>query len=645
MCGICGLISFDEVGAAQQARLPYALTALSKRGPDHQAAFHQQNLSLGHARLSIIDTSAAGHQPLTEPTERYTIVFNGEIYNFKALRENLEKEGVSFRSGSDTEVLLLLYIHYGEACLEKLVGFFAFAVYDRVEGSLFMARDRVGIKPLVCYRDEHVFLFGSEMKALLAFDVPKEIHRPALFAYLQLNYIPGPTSMLKNFWRMMPGTTLTIKGVHTPEPEFIEKTYYTVPYVREGNPTVSSEFYEAAKKNLHRLLDESVQMRLVSDVPLGTFLSGGTDSSVITALASRHVKDLQSFSVGYKDEPFFDETAYARLVAKKLGTDHTVFSLTNEDLFEHLHDVLDYLDEPFADSSALAVYILSKKTREKVTVALSGDGADELFSGYNKHAAEFKTRNPGVAENMVKVATPLFGLVPQSRNSKIGNLGRQLSKFGTGMKLSKRDRYWAWASILSEEDANYLLREDVILKTQRLSDEAHDYKKLKDRYLKFVRKDGNMNDVLYADTHLVLPNDMLTKVDLMSMANSLEVRTPFLDHRLVNFAFSIPPSFKINTSMRKKIVQDTFRELLPEELYNRSKKGFEVPLLSWFNTELKSMITDDLLEDNFIEEQGIFNVSAVRNLKTRLFSSNPGDSAATVWALIVFQHWWKKYLA
>ena len=382
----------------------------------------------------------------------------------------------------------------------------------------------------------------------------------------------------------------------------------------------------------------------MSDVPLGAFLSGGIDSSTICALASRHVDKLHTFSIGFKDEPFFDETHYAQLVAQKFNTEHTVFSLSNDDLYGGLQNILDYIDEPFADSSAINVYLLSQYTRKEVTVALSGDGADEMFSGYNKHYAEFQARNPGLKGELVRSLYPFLRQFPKGRHSKLTNLNRQLQRFAEGMKLSNKDRYWKWATFSNEEKSNYLLREPLIEQEQRLSDLAYDYKKRKEFLLRNISKKGNMNEVLYTDMQLVLPNDMLYKVDLMSMANSLEVRTPFLDKNVVDFAFEIPVQFKINERMRKKIVQDTFRKILPEELFNRPKKGFEVPLLGWLRHELNDRIRHDWFDPDFLEEQQIFNPTAIQSLLQKLHSTSPDGAPYTVWALIVFQSWYKKYM-
>ena len=641
MCGIVGIVSTNE---KELSKIATATRTLSKRGPDNRSTEKFKNLSLGHARLSIIDTSKAANQPFKDKAERYTIIFNGEIYNYLELKEELVADGIEFDTNSDTEVLLQLFIKYGSDCLEKLNGFFAFAVFDQKENSLFIARDRIGIKPLLYYFDGEQFIFSSELKAILTFSIKKEIDKVSLFNYLQFNYIPTSNSIIEGVKKLKPGHFIEIANINKLEEEIVEQLYYEVPSNQEVTLQTNAMNYDKAQEMLYNLMDDAVQKRLVSDVPVGTFLSGGVDSSIVSLIAKKHKPDLKTFSIGYKDEPFFDETQYANAVAKKIDSNHQVFSLSNNDLYENLNDILDYIDEPFADSSAIAVYLLSKYTKEHVTVALSGDGADEMFSGYNKHMAEYKSRHPGLKESIAKMGYPIWKNLPKSRNSKFTNINRQLHKFSLGAKLTNRARYWKWASIINEEKANYLLKEELVFNPQRLSDTAFEYKKRKEELLKSIRKDGDINDVLYADMNMVLPHDMLRKVDSMSMANSLEVRTPFLDHRLVNFAFSLPVAFKINVDMKKKILQDTFRGELPEEIYKRPKHGFEVPLLNWFRNELHSKIENDLLSEEFIEEQGIFNVAATRDLKKQLFSNNPEDVQATIWALIVFNTWWKKYI-
>lgn len=628
MCGITGVIAFTEKGKESFSFLGNSLQTLAKRGPDGEGKYIHNNVALGHRRLAIIDTSAVANQPFTDASGRYTIVFNGEFFNFKEHRDKVKD--YPLRSTSDTEILLYLYIKYGAACLEFINGFFALAIYDNVEEKTFIARDRMGIKPLLIYKDENKLLFASEMKALMAFGIPREMDETSLWQYIQFNYIPSPNSIFRNVKKMEAGTFMEIhKG------EIRTKRYYSIPAQPSDNP---EKDYEKAKQKLEELLDDSVQKRLISDVPLGAFLSGGIDSSVIVALASRHTKHLNTFSIGYKDEPLFDETKYAELVANKYNTNHTVFKLSNDDLFENLHNVLDYIDEPFADSSALAVNILSMHTRKHVTVALSGDGADEMFGGYNKHAAELRVRKKGFAETAVKTLNPLWSALPKSRNSAFGNKIRQLQKFSEGMNLSEKERYWKWASWYdSELSGNFLLTAEA----QR----HKEYESRKNEILKYIKSNGDFNEVLYTDMHLVLQGDMLTKVDLMSMENSLEVRVPFLDYTVVDYAFSLPSEFKINSQTGKRILKETFRKDLPEELFNRGKQGFEVPLLKWFRTGLKSMIVDDLLSKSFIQEQGIFNPAEIENLKQKLFSPDSGDAATLTWNMLVFQHWWKKYMA
>jgi asparagine synthase (glutamine-hydrolysing) len=637
MCGIAGIIAFTGKGKSSLDKIEDAVRCLNLRGPDAKGVYRHGQVAIGQTRLAIIDTSDGGLQPMHDASGRYTIIFNGEFFNYKEHRQFVLDKGYKLRSESDTEVLLYLYIIEGEKFLRRINGFFALAIYDQLEQTVFIARDRMGVKPLLIYRDADRMMFASEMKSLLAMGIPKEMDNASLFAYLQLNYIPGHQSIFKNVTKLPPGHYIKVRSELSdenngrPVTAIAPEQYYEI---KKGTTRLS---YEEQQRQLYELMDASVQRRLISDVPLGTFLSGGIDSSVISALAARHTKHLKTFSIGFRDEPLFDETHYANMVAKKIGSDHTVFSLTTDDLFANLHAVLDYIDEPFADSSALNVHILSQHTRRHVTVALSGDGADELFGGYNKHAAEYRIRQGGIAGSLVGLLDPLWNVLPQSRNSRIGNKSRQLKKFSEGIRLGPKERYWRWASVGTEEEAEKILSAGIISRKE--------YEKRKADVLKYISDDGDINDFLMTDMHLVLVNDMLMKVDLMSMANSLEVRTPFLDYTVVDFAFSLPAESKIDGEGRKKIVRDAFRSMLPEELYSRSKQGFEVPLLKWFSTDLKPMITEELLSEDFIRAQQIFSYPEIKKLLTKLFSSSPGDTVARTWALIVFQHWWKTNMA
>lgn len=626
MCGITGIFCFNDIAEKYSDKLQRAVESLKYRGPDDNGTYFNKNLGFGHTRLSIIDTSSAGSQPFSDNSGRYTLVFNGEFYNHKFFKQELLDDGIIFRSESDTEVLLYLLIKYGKNAIEKLNGCFAFAFYDAKENTCLLVRDRMGINPLHYYTDNDKLIFGSEMKAILAFDIPKNIDAEALSIYFQLNYLPTSCSILQNVHKLEPGCYLEVTTSG-----FSISRYYQIP---EFDKNKTFDDYNTAKLKLRELLDASVKRRLIADVPLGCFLSGGIDSTIITALASGHTSNLNTFSIGFKDNEYFDETSYAEIVAKKYNTNHTAFRISNDDLLQTLQETIDYLDEPFADSSALAVNILSRLTRQKATVALSGDGADEMFAGYNKHSAHFNARFAGSKEKIAAAMNPLWKIMPKSRNSKTANLARQLNRFATGYKLSPEERYWYWASIGSEEYVDELI----------LDKSKNDHNnKIKQNVLQQQSNFVDINSVLYSDMHLVLQGDMLTKVDLMSMANSLEVRVPFLDHTVVDYAFSLPAEYKINRQTRKRILKDSFADLIPEELINRPKHGFEVPLLRWFQNELWSMINEDLLSEKFIIEQGIFNYSVILNLKKKIFSTNPGDAAAKVWALIVFQNWWKKY--
>lgn len=623
MCGITGTYALTEKGKEFHSKLDGAIETMSLRGPDGSGRYVEASAALGHARLAIIDTSAEANQPFSDASGRYTMVFNGEIFNYKEVEAQLTD--YKPRTSSDTEILLQGYVECGEKVLDKLNGFFAIAIHDKETDELFLARDRMGIKPLLIYRDSDAIVFGSEMKSLMAFGIPKVIDTNSQFLYHQFNYTPFPETIFENVQEMEPGTWMKIKGS-----ELESGTYWSIPKPTAPKTKMS---YEEAQQKLRDLMEISVQRRMVSDVPLGSFLSGGIDSSIIATLAARQTDKLNTFSIGYADEPLFDETHYAEAVAKKIGSNHTVFKLTNDDLYSDLHDVLNYIDRPFADSSALPVHILCRHTRKHVTVALSGDGADELFSGYNKHAAEYRARNLGVAEQVVAALKPLWFLLPGSRNSAFGSKVLQLQKFSNGVQLGAKDRYWNWASFMRPEKVDQLMKlnsSDLISRKSHLTSNLGTTK--------------DLDEVLYSDLHQVLRNDMLTKVDLMSMANSLEVRVPFLDHELVEFACSLPEEFKITSTIRKRILQETFRPDLPEMLFKRPKHGFEVPLLNWFKGELNSMIRGDLLSKELIQEQAIFNWPALEALLNKLHSNDPGDTATHVWNLIVFQTWWKKYI-
>jgi asparagine synthase (glutamine-hydrolysing) len=623
MCGIVGAWSSSDALQNAEGRIEKALHRLRLRGPDNRGHRFFETCLLGHARLSILDLSESAHQPFACPEGRYWIVFNGEIFNFLSLRKALEQEGETFSTQSDTEVLLRLFKREGEGMLHKLNGFFAFAVYDTHEGSLFLARDRYGEKPLYYREVNKCLYFGSDTRALniLAGEKP-DIDINSLNLYFRLSYIPGPFTIFEETFQLMPGHCMWAGEA--------PKQWYSL---SETQLTPVPD-YQTACEEVNALIQDSVSLRLISDVPLGAFLSGGIDSSVMVACASKKISNLHTFSIGYADEPFFDETKYANLVAERFGTKHTVFKLSNSDFYEALFPMLEAMDQPFADSSALAVYILSRETRKHVTVSISGDGGDELFSGYNKHMAAFKALDKGVINAALRFAGPGLSLLQGSRQSKLGNRIRQVSKYASGLRLKAPERYAAWAAFGSAEEISNLLGTGYRAESwQRLNAFTANIKEIQ----------GDINSMLLADLSLVLPFDMLVKVDTMSMGNSLEVRSPLIDFRLVDYVNSLPSQYKIDKQRKKKLLIDAFRADLPEELHNRPKQGFEVPLWNWFCGPLSEHL-NELFNTKELYPAHLFNQTALNSLMEGVRRKDRPDTTYLIWSLLIWGHWYTKTL-
>ncbi len=629
MCGISGVFKFNEGDIRELQALSQSFRKkLHSRGPDSNGDFIHWNVLLAHNRLSVIDTSEKASQPMSSEDGKYTIVFNGEIFNFKHLRTELQDKGYVFCSQSDTEVVLKLYMEYGVDFLAMLNGFFALAIYDNEKNQLIVARDRFGIKPLIFYKNDEMFTFSSEMKALLEATGPQELDHASLRMYFRLTYIPPPYSIFKNVKKLIPGCYLMVtqEGVE-------QRSYFQI--AENRHKTVVGADYETACKELYSLMEKSVSGQLISDVPLGCFLSGGIDSSVVTALAAKHTKGLKTFSIGFKDEPYYDETAFASLVAEKHQTEHTEFILSNDDLFEAVEGMLEYIDEPFADSSALVVNILSGQTRKHVTVALSGDGADEMFGGYNKHIAEQRIRRRLFSDRMLSSSSFLWNMFPASRGNKFSDKARKVQKYLKVLKLSPKDRYRFLSSFNDVSTVerliiSYGIETDFNERWEAIASEID------------IDKPG-IEDVMISDMQLVLPGDMLPKVDMMSMNHSLEVRPPFLDNSVVDFAFSIPTEFKIKANVNKRILRDTFAKELPAEVLNRSKQGFEVPMNTWFKREMRPMIDTYLHSFDLISQQKLFRHDIIKQLTDTVFSSRHHDLQSFIWSLLVFQYWYVKY--
>ena len=493
MCGLTGW--YQQQGDLPGWPFEKGVQAIAHRGPDDEGIYRGAGVWLAHKRLSVIDPSPAGHQPMSDPSGRYQIIFNGELYNFQSVRKELEQEqGIAFRSNTDTEVLLHALILWDVAALEKFNGFFAFAFYDAQEHTLLLARDRMGIKPLYYCQHGNTWGFGSELSALTSVRPSNQLDGAALLMYFQLNYIPAPLTILNDHYKLEPGCWLRLTRQGKESGQF-----YKIPDPEAQEPLPD---YREAQRLLKKHLDSSVHARLISDVPLGAFLSGGIDSSIIVGLASRHTDKLHTYSIGFTDRPHYDETAYAKLVAQHFSTEHTTYSLHDTDLLESFHAALSVMDEPFADSSAVVVHALSKQTRQAVTVALSGDGGDELFGGYHKYFGEYRVQQGGMQSALVKALYPVWKLLPKSRHKAWTNRIRQLHRFAEGARMSTQERYWRWCSFIREAEALRMLQPFM----QQLSEQERDnmlerYESIKAGYVQ--RASGkDLNRIFWADQHL-----------------------------------------------------------------------------------------------------------------------------------------------
>lgn len=628
MCGITGIFAFNQIGSFYMINLGKSIELLSHRGPDGRGTFVDDLIALGHRRLSIIDT-INGRQPMHDSTNRYVIVYNGEIFNYKQIKEQLIAEfDCSFSTESDTEVLLSAYIHWGVACLQKLNGFFACAIYDKQTHEIFIARDRLGVKPLLYYMDEDKFIFSSEMKSVLTFNVPKEIDWASVRQYFTLGYIPEPNSIFKNIKKVEAGSYLLInKATKT------SKKYYSLP---ENSGVAKGDSFEEAAQKVKSLFSQSIADRLVSDVPVGAFLSGGIDSSIVVAEASVQVDNLNTFSIGFKDASFYDETKSAELVAKTFNTNHTSVMLSQSDLADNILNCLESMSEPFGDTSALPFYVLSKKVAPSIKVTLSGDGADELFGGYNKHKAEWLIKNPNWKIRMAQLIQPITKFLSGNRNSELGDKVRQVQKLVNGMNFTDTERYYLWCSIMPE------VKQEKMLQASLEGKEEYNVRK-QEIVRRFKNEKYDLNTVLNTDMDLVLGSDMLHKVDSMSMANGLEVREPFLDYRLVEYVLSLPSSYKVNEAGTKRLLKEAYKDVLPKEILVKPKHGFDVPLTALFSKELKTWILGELLSEEFINHQKIFDRNYIHKIREGI-NKNSNLDEMHIWSIIVFQYWWKKYM-
>lgn len=603
MCGIAGMVV--PPGAVPDRQVLEAMgAAMAHRGPDEGAVVDLGRCGLSFRRLSIIDV-AGGHQPIVNEDETCWLILNGEIYNHEALREDLEARGHHFRTRSDAEAALHAYEEYGVDCLERLRGMFAFALWDVRHQRLFAARDRLGKKPLFYHASRDTFAFASELRALMSWPgAPREISLEAIHHYLTYQYVPAPLTAFERVCKLPAGHFLLWEGGNL----HIER-YWHLRYEPKWRGTE-----EGAAAELLDRLRESVRLRLMSEVPLGAFLSGGVDSSAVVALMSEFGR-VKTFSIGF-DRADFDETTHARRVAAHFGTEHHEF-VVKADAVDVLPRLVEHYGEPYADSSALPTYYLSRLTADHVTVALSGDGGDELFAGYQRYPA---AAPPGHAT----LATPWL-------------LRRLWRGRRAWVREGWRENYCRMMSYFSPEQ-----KDEIYSAEMRARFGINDSYALLDRLFAATDATDSLDQLLAVDTHSYLPDDLLVKVDIASMAHSLEVRCPFLDHTLAEFAARLPADLKLHRGVGKYVLKKAMAAHLPRENVHRRKMGFGVPLAEWFRGDLKPLFRETVLSTR-AAQRPFFDPAAVRNLAERHFSGRE-DHGPRLWALLTLELWCRRFV-
>ncbi len=624
MCGISGIVDLREKRPISQALLEAMNGCMMHRGPDGDGFHFEPGVGLGHRRLSIIDLEG-GKQPLYNEDETVVVTYNGEIYNFKALAEELQALGHTFRTHCDTEVIVHAWEEWGTACLERFNGMFAFALWDRNRETLFLARDRVGIKPVYyAPRPDGFVVFGSELKALMHDPaLPRELDPCAVEDYFTFGYIPEPRSIYKSVKKLEPGTYLCLaRG----EPWRDPVRYWDAPL---DQPPASTGTMDEMCAELRDRLKGSVERRLVADVPLGAFLSGGIDSSAVVAMMRElDTPTLLTCSIGFKEKRY-DESQFADMVAKQKRTDHKVETVEASD-YGLLEKLVDLYDEPFADSSAIPTYRVCELARKHVTVALSGDGGDENYIGYRRY-------------RLFSMEEKLRSMIPDGlRYPLFGFLGRHYPKLDWAPRVFRgkttfqalarnaADAYLHGVSIFPEEGRDWLFSDAFKRDLQGYSS-----REVFRDHLDGKEFHDPLRMVQYLDFKTYLPGDILTKVDRASMAHSLEVRVPFLDHTFVEWTAGLPTSLKLRGGNGKYVLKEALRPLLPEEVLFRSKMGFAVPLDMWFRGSLEERMTGSL-EGGALERSGLFKPEVLRSIGSQ-HRSGRRDFSAILWALLMFE--------
>lgn len=631
MCGIAGIIDFRA--AASREHLQAMCDAQRHRGPDDEGIWLEDNIGLGHRRLSIIDL-ASGHQPMLDDTGNFVIVFNGEIYNFQNIAEELKNLGVTFTTRSDTEVLLKAFRQWGPSCLEKINGMYAFAIWDRQKKELFLARDRLGKKPLHYFLDDNLLVFASELKGVLAHPkVKRELCPNALSKFLAYDYVPSPRSIFRQIRKIKPGCYAQVKGK-----KINERPYWKPCFTPMQNPMSEKEIVGEIQKRIRA----AVERRLISDVPLGVFLSGGVDSSAIVAYMAqlRNAKDIKTFSIAF-DEKTFDEREYSNLVAKHFGTDHHQETFSAQKALELVPNLASILDEPMADPSILPTYLLSKFTRASVTVALGGDGGDEVFVGYENYRAmrmvPWYLKIPRLVRRMG--IERMAHLLPTSENNI--SLDYKIKRFLKGIDFPLPVNNYVWLGGLTPAEQRNILTNEFYetLGTRSIESlydevisEAQDYR---------ADENNTLSGLLPADMRLYLQDDILVKADRASMAASLELRAPLLDFELVDFVTRLPLSQKFPGRRLKLLLKKAVEGMVPQEIIDRPKKGFGIPVARWLKHDLKGVV-DQCLDPARLKRQNIFKPEVVQKI-IKEHQAGIKDNRKVLWALLIYQLWCEKY--
>jgi asparagine synthase (glutamine-hydrolysing) len=626
MCGICGKVNFEPNVGMRSGVLRGMLDSIRHRGPDDEGVYMTSQVGLGHRRLSIIDLST-GHQPLSNEDGTAWIVFNGEIYNYLELRESLVSQGHVFKTHTDTEVIVHLYEEMGPACLEKLRGMFAFAIWDERNKRLLLARDRVGIKPLYYCRTDDALIFGSEIKAILADpSVGCEVAPDVIDRFLTFLYLPGEETLVKGIQKLAPGSYLLCQNGKTQVRQYWDLRFTK----RRDGVTVKK-----AEEELLALLAESVELHMIADVPVGVLLSGGVDSTAVLSFAAERTdKELSSYTVGFSDTGVADERPYARLAAELFGSRHRDMTITARDFLDFLPQYVWHMEEPVCEPPAIAMYYVSKLARQYVKVLLSGEGGDEAFAGYSNY------RNLLWLERLKRILGPMngaaawgLGAVNSVKHSRV------LAKYTPLVSASFPDYYYSRtsnpfrygtngiASLYSAEFAASINHEQALEPMRRMQEA--------------VRGRHPLDAMLYIDTKTWLPDDLLVKADKMTMANSLELRVPLLDHKVLEFAASLPANFKVHRFTTKYIAKEALKRRVPKQILDRRKAGFPVPYESWLRHELRDWVHDVLL-DRTTTNRGYFDRAAVR----RMLSDNEGAPVYSkeVFSLVALELWHRTFL-